>query len=176
MMKALRTTGHKSAQVMDTPIPTLHPDYILIRTAAVALNPTDWKHVEWVSSTTTMGVDFAGTISEIGANVKRPWKKGDRVFGLTHGSNTGKPETGAFGEFVVAKGDVVLKCPEWMGFEEAATMPVGVMTNVMGLWKELGLPLPGSEEAKAAWEGKKQILIYGGSTATGMHAIQIAKL
>jgi NADPH:quinone reductase-like Zn-dependent oxidoreductase len=105
--------------------------------------------------------------------VKRGWKKGDRVFGFAHGGNVMNPETGAFSEFVTARGDILLKIPENLSFEEAATLPVGVMTNVMGLYQHMGLPHPGQ---KAEVQGKKQILIYGGSTATGMLAIQFVKL
>lgn len=31
-------------------IPKLRDDYILVKTKAVALNPTDWKHIEWLTS------------------------------------------------------------------------------------------------------------------------------
>lgn len=30
--------------------PKLRDDYILVKVKAVALNPTDWKHVEWLTS------------------------------------------------------------------------------------------------------------------------------
>ncbi len=34
-----------SAIVKSVPLPQQREDYILVRTTAVALNPTDWKHV-----------------------------------------------------------------------------------------------------------------------------------
>jgi NADPH:quinone reductase-like Zn-dependent oxidoreductase len=117
-----------------------------------------------------MGCDFAGTVVEVGAEVKRQWKAGDRVCGFAHGSNVMNSEDGAFGEYLVARGDICMKIPDNMGFEEAATLPVGVMTCVMGLYQHMGL-------SWLALKGEgKQILIYGGSTATGMLAIQFAKL
>jgi len=35
----------KAELVSDRPIPKLRDDYILVKTVAVALNPTDWKHI-----------------------------------------------------------------------------------------------------------------------------------
>jgi len=66
------------------------------------------------------------------------------------------------------KGDVQIKIPENLSFEEAATLGVGITTVGQGLYQSLGLPMPG--EAKA--DESKYILIYGGSTATGGLAIR----
>jgi NADPH:quinone reductase-like Zn-dependent oxidoreductase len=136
-----------------------------------ALNPTDWKHIRFVDTSCTVGCDFAGIVEEVGSAVTKPWKKGDRVFGFVHGSNVVYPEDGAFGEFVTAKGDLLMKIPEDMNFEETATMGVGIMTCGLGLYQSLELPWP----AKPAKENFP-ILIYGGSSATGALGIQFAKL
>ena len=37
-------------QVQEASIPRLRDDYILVKTKAVALNPTDWKHVDFLTS------------------------------------------------------------------------------------------------------------------------------
>ncbi len=39
-------TAQFHASLADIPIPTLRPEYILVRTIAVALNPTDWQTVD----------------------------------------------------------------------------------------------------------------------------------
>lgn len=80
-------------------------------------------------------------------------------------------DSGAFADYVIAKGDVQLKLPDKLSFEEAATLGVGTTTVGQGLYQSLGLPLP-SEPAKE----KFPVLIYGGSSATGTLAIQYAKL
>lgn len=60
-----------------------------------------------------------------------------------------------------------------MSFEEAATLGVSITTVGQGLYRALQLPLPGQQPR----EGKEEpILIYGGSTATGIFGIQFAKL
>lgn len=38
------------AQVSECSVPKLRDDYILVKVKAVALNPTDWKHVAWLTS------------------------------------------------------------------------------------------------------------------------------
>jgi len=39
-------TARYHASLAEIPIPTLRPEYILVKTIAVALNPTDWQTVD----------------------------------------------------------------------------------------------------------------------------------
>ncbi len=58
--------------VPDTPIPKLRDDYILVKNAAVAINPTDWQHVDGEGKpSATVGCDYAGTVLEVGNNVTK---------------------------------------------------------------------------------------------------------
>ncbi|GAA87093.1 zinc-binding oxidoreductase ToxD, partial [Aspergillus luchuensis IFO 4308] len=118
---AVVTQGPKQARlVTDRPIPSLRDDYMLVRTVTVALNPTDWKHIDLVPSDgCTVGCDFAGIVEEVGPKVPERFQKGDRVLGLTHGCNAVEPEDGAFGQYVMAKGNGQLKIPGWMSWEDA---------------------------------------------------------
>lgn len=73
--------------VHDAPIPKLRDDYVLVKTAAVALNPTDWKHIdEMATQGATVGCDYSGIVQEVGSAVSNNLKPGDRVAGLVHGS------------------------------------------------------------------------------------------
>jgi NADPH:quinone reductase-like Zn-dependent oxidoreductase len=38
------------AAVKELSVPKLRDDYILVKVKAVALNPTDWKHVDFLTS------------------------------------------------------------------------------------------------------------------------------
>jgi NADPH:quinone reductase-like Zn-dependent oxidoreductase len=38
------------AAKQEVPIPKLRDDYILVKVVAVALNPTDWKHIDFLTS------------------------------------------------------------------------------------------------------------------------------
>ena len=173
-MKAIKgatPSPGKAAVVEDAPIPTLRPDYINVKPVAVALNPTDWKHITIVDKATTIGCDYSGIVEDVGSAVTVPFKKGDRVAGFVHGGNVVHIEDGTFAEHITAKGDLQIRIPENVSFEEAATLGVGITTVGQGLYQALGLPLPDSPSPD-----KFPLLIYGGSTATGALAIQFAKL
>jgi NADPH:quinone reductase-like Zn-dependent oxidoreductase len=173
IQKAIVVTAPKQESlVSDRSIPTLRDDYILVKTVAVALNPTDWKHIAYLAPPGVLvGCDYAGIVEEVGKSVKKNFKKGDRVCGFVHGANAVQPEDGAFAEYIVAKGDVQIHIPGNLSFQEAATLGVGISTVGQGLYQSLKLALP-TEPTKEP----TQILIYGGSTATGTLAIQFAKL
>ncbi|KAJ5887789.1 hypothetical protein N7495_007830 [Penicillium taxi] len=157
--------------VTDRPIPKLRDDYILVKTVAVGLNPTDWKHIEYVASPGVLvGCDYAGTVEATGKDVHESFKKGDRICGFVHGCNDVQPEDGGFAQYIVAKAGVQMKIPDHLSFQEAATLGVGITTVGQGLYQSLKLALP----TDPTWD-KTPLLIYGGSTATGTLAIQFAK-
>ena len=64
--------------------------------------------------------------------------------------------------------------PEHLSFEQAATLPGGILSVGLGFYRYLELPLPSLPVEKNI-DGR-WILIYAGSTATGALAIQFAKL
>ncbi|KAL3958295.1 hypothetical protein ACCO45_006457 [Purpureocillium lilacinum] len=143
-----------------------------IRTIAVAVNPCDWKQVDGLGTPgVLLGCDYAGVVEEVGPGVRRPFQKGDRVCGFAHGANTTFPEDGAFAETIIAKADVQMRMPDHLSFEDAATLGVGISTVALGLYRNLDLTLPARQAPH-----RTPILIYGGSTATGVVAIQFAKL
>ncbi|KAJ5155943.1 hypothetical protein N7492_008746 [Penicillium capsulatum] len=164
----------RAVLVPDAPIPTLPDDYILVKTKAVALNPTDWRHIDFVACNgTTVGCDYAGVVEAVGPRVQKAFKKGDRVAGFVHGCDPVRPQGGAFAEYVIAKGDMQMRIPESMSFEAAATFGVGLTTVGQNLFQVMELPFPG--DSTEDMDGTS-ILVYGGATATGTLAIQVAKL
>lgn len=144
----------------------------------MALNPTDWKHVYLEDCTgCVVGCDYAGVVESVGSLVRKSWKKGDKVAGFVHGCNPMQPQGGAFADYVLAKGDIQLRIPDFMSFEEAATLGVGLMTIGQNLYQSLQLPIPGQELGSEPQENTaNSILINGGATATGSLGIQFAKL
>ncbi|OAP55415.1 hypothetical protein AYL99_10388 [Fonsecaea erecta] len=173
-MKAVVVKGKGAYVDRDRPKPTLRDDYILVKTVAVALNPTDWKHFTFGLATDgcLVGCDFAGVVEAVGPAVTKAFQKGDRIAGVAHGGNAVQPEDGAFAEYVVAKGDVQLKIPASLDFAPAATLLLGVTTVMQGLYqKALKIPWPTNPISH-----QEYILIYGGSSATGALGIQFAKL
>lgn len=173
-MKAIVMGGEpgKVSYVTDRPFPKPRPGYVLVDVKAVALNPTDWKHVDAINTKGAVsGCDYAGVVAETGTGYSTPWKVGDRICGFVHGGNKLQLEDGAFAERVAAKADVQMRIPDNMSFEDAATLGVGVITCGQGLFQQMGLNLP--TEPSTAGEF---VFIYGGSSATGTLGIQFAKL
>ncbi|KIW91551.1 uncharacterized protein Z519_07517 [Cladophialophora bantiana CBS 173.52] len=118
-----------------------------------------------------LGCDYAGVVEEVGRGVTEDFKKGDRVAGPCHGANAVCHEDGTFGEHITLKGDIQIKTPDHLRFDEAATLGIGITSTGQALYQNLRLPLPDSRE-----KVNFLVLIYGGSTATGSIAIQFAKL
>ncbi|OQU93794.1 Alcohol dehydrogenase GroES-like domain-containing protein [Cladophialophora immunda] len=156
-------------------MPNLRPGYLLVKVAAVALNPTDWKHIDWHNRPNLLcGCDYAGTVAAVGSKCSTSWAEGDRVCGMAHGGNKSQPEDGAFAEYIVAKADVQLRIPTHMSFAEAATLGVGILTVGQGLYQAMGLELPvddKGEDINKTTTGQ-YVLVYGGSTASGALGIQ----
>ncbi|KAI8630067.1 putative alcohol dehydrogenase [Xylariaceae sp. FL1651] len=170
--KAAVVAPLRTATVEDVLMPLVRDDWVLVKVKAVATNPTDWKHVAYGGADVgcRVGCDYAGVVEKVGSKVTN-FSVGDRITGWVHGSNRANHESGAFAEYAVAKASVQRKIPDNLSFEEAATLGTAIMTVGQGMYKLLGLPLP-TEPTNEPFP----LLIYGGSTATGMAGIQFAKL
>lgn len=169
-MKALRVEQAGVIKLKEVDTPKLRPGFCLVRIYAVALNPTDYKHLHYIECKgCNLGCDYAGTVEKVGP--ESIYKKGDRIAGFVHGGNTTHPEDGAFAQYTLVKEGLQFKIPKTMSFDQAASFGVAVTTVGMGLCQTLQLPLPGGRPSEDT-----TIFIYGGSTATGTIAIQIAKL
>lgn len=64
-----------------------------------------------------------------------------------------------------------MRIPPNLRLTAAATLPSGVATAALALYRHLALPLLPETVAGSPW-----ILVYGGSSASGSIAIQFAKL
>lgn len=136
------------------------------------LKSADWKHATTVSDNgAILGCDFCGIVEEIGSQVTSPIRKGDRVYGFVSGGNVSNHEDGTFAEYCVVKDGLFMRAPTRLNDEEASTLGLGLITCGQALYESLQLPWPNEPATKTF-----PILIYGGSTATGMLAIQLAKL
>ncbi|TVY40893.1 Protein TOXD [Lachnellula subtilissima] len=138
---------------------------------AVALNPTDWKMINWGTADvgSRFGCDYAGIVAEVGNKVTR-FQKGDSIARFVHGGGQSDHETGAFGEYIIAKAALQFHISDNLSNEEAATLGVSVATVGQGLYKSLGLPFPNAPAKEPIF-----LLIYAASTATGTYGIQYAK-
>jgi NADPH:quinone reductase-like Zn-dependent oxidoreductase len=84
------------------------------------------------------------------------------------------PDDGVFAEVAAVVGDLQMRIPDSLSFEEAATLGLGAITVGQGLYqKALKLELPSS--VTTTTKDEVPVLIYGGGTSTGALAIQFAK-
>lgn len=162
--------------VDNVPVPDLHPGTILVKTAAVSLNPVDYKMGRaFPSPGAVVGTDFVGQIVDMMAAKDcegSTLRVGDMVCGSVHGSNPDDHTTGSFAQYVLAPADLVLRVPDGFPLDRAATLGTPVLTSCMSLWISLAITaLPESPVTDAA-----PVLVYGGSTACGTMAIQLLKM
>ena len=170
--------------VHDAPYPTPGGNELVIKAHAWAINPVDWvlqsqPWFPWLEFPLILGNDVAGEVVEVGASVAaHQFKIGDRVLALALGSGVNVPAQGGFQEYVVVLPVVASRIPESVSFAQAAVFPLALATAACGLFERgfLALDLP-SVVARTRRQdtGKgKVVLVWGGSSAVGSNAIQLA--
>ncbi|KAF4540662.1 alcohol dehydrogenase [Lasiodiplodia theobromae] len=159
---------------------------VLIKNAAVAINPVDWKIQDFAGLPlpypNILGSDLAGVIEEVGKGVSH-LKKGDRVMAFSPSIATGNPANGAYQRYTVVPETLVSPIPDHLPFEQAAVLPLALSTAAAALYedKNFNLPLPtatadGSGTANGTNENKGTIIIWGAAGSVGLTAIQLARL
>ena len=175
-MNAIITEGISKAAVKQVEVPKLAPRSIKVKVLANALNPTDWKHLDYVGHVgSTVGSDFVGTVVEKAPDAGTSVQVGDRVAGCVHGG--WEEGVGAFADYVVTVPEAVVAVPEAMKTEEAAGLGVAGFTALFGLFqdKHLGLPEPTSTTVPPV-DPKLKVLVWSGASSVGQFVIQLARL
>ncbi|KAI9869828.1 MAG: hypothetical protein M1830_005050, partial [Pleopsidium flavum] len=152
---------------------------IVVRNAAVAINPLDWikqgtgdMMCSWIKYPFVMGSDLAGEVVEVGKGVTR-FKIGDRVVGHAVGidQRSNKSSEGAFQEYTVLRTHMTSPIPSSLSYEDACVLPLGLSTSACGMFMKdfLALPYP----TVSPRPNGKTLLVWGGSTSVGSNAIQL---
>jgi NADPH:quinone reductase-like Zn-dependent oxidoreductase len=155
--------------------PTVGAGELIIKAAAIAINPMDWfiqimgnQLFSFLKYPYCGGDDVAGTVAEVGSGVDN-FKVGDRVVGIAPGFGA---REGAFQEYVVVKAAVTSPIPASVTFEQASVLPLGICSAAAGLYQETYLNLdPPSLDPKPKDE---TLLIWAGASSVGTNAIQLA--
>ncbi|KAH8690262.1 zinc-binding oxidoreductase CipB [Talaromyces proteolyticus] len=173
--------GGKPLVVKSAPYPSPEANQIVIKNAAVAINPMDWMlqlvgflAFSWLKYPNIFGADMAGEVVEVGSGVKR-FAVGDRVLALGVG---GDPDTNSsaqstFQNYTIARDNLASQIPDDMSFDKAVVLPLGLATAASGLFQEdfLNLQWPTIPPQKSTG---KTLLVWGGSTSVGSNAVQLA--
>jgi NADPH2:quinone reductase len=147
--------------VRDVPQPRPKPNEVLVKVKAASLNRADLTtarglpHGSQGGVGAPVGIDWAGEVVESGAEVQGGFKPGDRV--MCSGN-------GGYAEYAVSDWGRVNPMPGGMSFEDAATLPVALMT--------LHNALITAGRMKAG----ESVMIQGASSGVGLMGLQIAKL
>ncbi|GMK57873.1 hypothetical protein CspeluHIS016_0407070 [Cutaneotrichosporon spelunceum] len=143
----------------EEPTPSPKKDEVLVKVGTFGLNRMDLLQREGKynlppqASKTVLGVEFAGTVTELGEGATK-FKVGDEVFGLAFG--------GAYAEYITSPESMLLPKPKELSWVEAAALPENWMTAYQALFLETGL-----KEGESA-------LIHAGASGVGVAAIQLA--
>jgi putative PIG3 family NAD(P)H quinone oxidoreductase len=144
----------------DAPAPAVGPGDLRIRVAAAAVNRADLMQRQGFyppppGASPILGLECAGTVSEVGAGVSG-WKPGDRAMALLAG--------GGYAEEVVVPAVCAMRVPARLSLEEAAALPEVVLTVFLNVFQLGALP-------EGGWA-----LVHGGGSGIGTAAIQLVKL
>ncbi|MGZ7042346.1 MAG: NAD(P)H-quinone oxidoreductase [Thermoanaerobaculia bacterium] len=144
----------------DVEPPPLGPRQLRIRVSATAVNRADLLQREGhypppPGATPILGLECAGTVAEIGAEV-RGWRVGERAMALLPG--------GGYAEEAVADAGSVMHVPTTLSDVEAAAVPETFLTAFLNIF----------ELARAA--AGESILIHGGGSGVGTAATTLCKL
>jgi NADPH2:quinone reductase len=168
-MKAayIESTGAAEATIKygDVAKPTATASQVLVKVAAVAVNPIDtylrngayyWE----LPKPFIIGCDLAGTVEAVGSDAKR-FKVGDRVWGSNQGL---LGRQGTFAEYCAADESLLYPTPANVKDEDAAACALVGITAHLGLFREAGL------------EAGQTVFVNGGTGGVGSMVVQMAKI
>ena len=137
-------------------------DEVLVRIAAAAVNPLDnmiirgeVKLIVPYRVPLILGNEFSGVVEKIGRAATR-FKPGSRVYGQMP-----LAKIGAFAEYAAVRQDALAKVPDYLTYEEAATVPLTALTAIQAF-------------AVMHVKAGETIFISGGTGSLGAMAIPIA--
>lgn len=161
-MHAITLTEFGSPDVMqwtEVPDPTPEPGQVVVDVAATAVNRADLmqrqgKYPPPPGASEILGLECSGVISELGEGV-HDWKVGDRVCALLAG--------GGYAEKVAVPSVQLFPIPAGLDLHAAAALPEVAST----VWSNL-VQFGGMRSGHT-------VLIHGGGSGIGTHAIQVVK-
>ena len=167
-MKAIAISEFGGAEVfgeVELPRPECRDGHLLVKVEASSVNPVDYKVRAGLIPPITpkfpavLGCDVAGVVEEVGAGVE-DFVVGDEVY-FCAGSPDGIG--GALAEFCLVDAAQVARKPASLSFEEAAALPLVMITAWDGL----------IDRAQVG-EGMN-VLVHGATGGVGHAGVQLAK-
>lgn len=142
-------------------VPDIAPgdDEVLIKVSAAGVNRADLlqaagKYPPPPGASDILGLEVSGTVAAVGAGVSA-WSVGQQACALLAG--------GAYAEFVAVPAGQVMPIPDSVALHDAAGLPEVACT----VWSNLVMT--------AHLAAGQLVLIHGGASGIGTHAIQVAR-
>ncbi|KAI0787295.1 GroES-like protein [Fomes fomentarius] len=168
--------------VADWPVATPGPKEVLVKVISAAINPVDHAIQAYTLPFITVyphlgGIDGSGVVEEVGVEVEG-FVKGDRVL-FACGSNF--KLQGTFQEYSLEPAESVVKIPDNITFDQAASIPLCLATAVTGLWshhreaQSVNFLAPWEEGGTTKYAGQAAFIV-GGSSSVGQFVIQAARI
>ncbi len=166
-MKAMLINAYGEDAVFEAAeveIPAVKAGHVLVKIAASSVNTVDTmirkmgKELPLSPDTPSiLGMDFAGTIEEVGHGVK-DYSIGDDVYGCVGGL---ADLPGTLAEYIVGDSNLIAHKPKNLSMREAAALPLVAITAYEGL-------------IRAGIKQGQKVLVHGGSGGVGHVALQLA--
>ncbi len=148
-------------------LPPVGENEVRVRVRATSINPIDWKLRSGSAKARfplelpeILGRDLAGEVDEAGASVTG-FAKGMRVMGLANGT---------YAEFTTAKADVLAPIPEALSFEQAAALPLVLLTGTQLIERALKIAAGQTVLVTGALGGVGRVAVHVALTR-GAHVI-----
>ncbi|WP_314650491.1 zinc-binding alcohol dehydrogenase family protein [uncultured Microbacterium sp.] len=168
--------------IREAPMPEAGPGQLLLEVRAAAVNPLDaiiqsngTVMYGWLDYPVILGEDVAGVVVATGAGVG-DFAGGDRVIAYALGLEKGRDavsESG-FQRYVAVDAGLAAALPDAVAFEDGVVLPLALSTAAAGLFEEDQLGLDSSRLGSAA-PRDEVVVVWGGATAVGSNAIQLAR-
>lgn len=169
----------KPLKVDSAPYPRPAADEVIIKNAAVAINPVDWKVQDYAFGNfvgdypAIMGADVSGEIVEVGSSVTG-LALGQRVIAHAHAHTTHENKHAGFQLYIAVPSISVAPLPSSISFAQGSVLPLAVSTAAAGLYMPGLLELPLPSVTSASSDKTKTLLIWGGASSVGSATIQLA--
>jgi NADPH:quinone reductase-like Zn-dependent oxidoreductase len=168
-MKAILLTeagGTERLQYTDIPKPQPGPGEVLLRVAALSINPVDIKTRKGgallaqlqAAPPVILGWDVSGVVEAVGEGVDA-FAPGDAVFGMINFPGSGK----AYAEYVTAPAGHLARKPDTVSHADAAATTLAALTALQVLVHEGGL------------QAGQKVLVHAAAGGVGHFAVQIAR-
>ncbi|MCV7253667.1 NAD(P)H-quinone oxidoreductase [Mycolicibacterium fluoranthenivorans] len=157
-MRAIVAVSTERMTMQVVPDVAAHTRQVVIRVAAAGVNRADLLQAAGnypppPGASDILGLEVSGTIAEVGSEVTE-WSVGQPVCALLAG--------GGYAEYVAVPAEQVMPIPDGVGLHEAAALPEVACT----VWSNLMMT--------AHLDPGRLLLVHGGASGIGTHAIQVA--